>query len=74
MYYVSVNYELGRGLKPSVIAIASLCYVVQASEQYHSLEIRDTILEGLNGFQEKKDLLTQAEALIHVFHSENTLY
>ena len=57
MYYVSVNYELSRGLKPSVIALASLCYVVQASEQYHNLEIRDTILEGLHGFLGKKDLM-----------------
>ena len=42
-----------------------------ASEQYHSKEIRDTLLENL---LHKKDLILQAEALLQVFHSENALY
>ena len=43
MYFVSLNYDLGRGIKPSSVALASLCHVVQANESYHSLEIRDSL-------------------------------
>lgn len=28
MYFVSLNYDLGRGIKPSSVALASLCHVV----------------------------------------------
>ena len=47
IYYVNLNYEIGRGVAPSVVALASLCYVVQSSEDYHKPEFRDKLLKGL---------------------------
>lgn len=28
MYWVHVNYQIGRGLKQSTVALTSLCYVI----------------------------------------------
>ena len=71
MYFVGLNYDYGRGVTPSAVALASLCYVIQASEAYHDIEVRDTLLHGLH---EKTDLMRQSEALLQVFHSELQLY
>mmetsp|Transcript_34124 Transcript_34124/g.42190 ORF Transcript_34124/g.42190 Transcript_34124/m.42190 type:complete len:131 (-) Transcript_34124:1472-1864(-) len=71
MYYVGLNYDVGRGVPPSVVALTSLCYVIQASEAYHDIEIRDSLLDGL---LEKEDLMRQTEALLNLFHCELQLY
>ena len=46
-YFVGLNYDISRGLKASAIAMAALCHVVQSSENYHNIEIRDSLLLGL---------------------------
>ena len=28
MYFIGLNYDLGRGIKPSSVALAALCHVV----------------------------------------------
>ena len=52
MYYVSLNYDIGRGAAPSGVALAALCYVVQASESYHDPHLRNSLLAGLEDKQE----------------------
>ena len=71
LYYTSLNYDLKRGLKASSIALAALCHVIQASENYHNREIRDNLLIGL---LDKKDLVPQAWNLLQIFHCEMPLY
>lgn len=29
MYFVSLNYDVGRGVTPSAVALAALCHVIQ---------------------------------------------
>ena len=71
MYYVNLNYDVGRGVNPSAVALASLCYVIQASESYHDPVYRNSLLHGL---EDKTGLMQQTEALIKVFHDEIGLY
>ena len=71
MYYVNLNYDIGRGVMPSAVALAALCYVVQASESYHDPQFRNSLLHGL---EDRADLMSQTEALIKVFHDEIGLY
>lgn len=54
MYFVNLNYDIGRGVLPSAVALAALCYVVQASESYHDPHFRNSLLHGL---EEKTDLM-----------------
>ena len=76
-YYMSINYDLSRGVKPSAIALAALCHVIQGSESYHSIELRDQLFSteaGGAGLSSNKDLMAQSEQLLKVFHLEVPLY
>ena len=48
IYFVSLNYDVGRGASPSAVALAALCNVVQASDEHHGAHIRDRLLSGLH--------------------------
>ena len=61
MYFVALNYDIGRGAKPSCIALAALCYVIQASETFHNVEFRDALLQGL---EDQEDLFSGTERLL----------
>ena len=65
MYFIGLNYDIGRGLKPSSVALAALSHVIQSSETYHSLEIRDCLFTQIG---DKNELIVQAETLLQVFH------
>lgn len=71
LYWVGLNYDIGRGLKPSSVALAALCHVVQASDAQNNLENRNMLFQGL---EDKKELMQQAEQILQVFHCDANLY
>ena len=55
LYWIGLNYDIGRGLKPSSVALAALCHVIQASNANHvNRETRDNLFVGL---EDKKELI-----------------
>ena len=44
IYFLAVNHELGRYRKSSTVALAALCHVIQSSQEYHNIKIRDHLL------------------------------
>ena len=66
-YYMGLNYDLSRGVKPSAIALAALCHVIQGSEKYNSIELRDQLFSTQPGGASlflNKDLIVHAEQLL----------
>ena len=68
LYFVSVNYEVGRGRKPSAVALASICHCIQtSSDQFGGLEKRDSLLED---FLHDRELIEETWDLVLIFSQE----
>lgn len=84
LYYVALNYELSRTMKPSAIALAALSHALQDGKgscdafpeglEEDSHEIRDDILKSLTVILDNPDLVEQilfhADYLLHFLNEQ----